>query len=100
MKAKEASDILFHEVGKYIGKELTPEEKDLRTALIMGIDALSDLIKSENVIFQLRWECDVALKQLKELGIGLGERIDGIYLSKEECDKLMEYKYMYEDLCK
>ena len=24
---------------------------------------------------------------------------DGVYLDKEEYDKLLEYKYMYEDLC-
>lgn len=24
---------------------------------------------------------------------------EGVYLDKEEYDKLLEYKYMYEDLC-
>ena len=25
---------------------------------------------------------------------------DGVYLTREEYDKLLEYKHMYEDLCK
>ena len=49
---------------------------------------------------QLRWERDVAIEQLEKLGLGFGQKIDGVYLTKEEYDKLLEYKYMYEDLCK
>ena len=49
---------------------------------------------------QIRWERDIAIEQLAELGLGLGQTIDGKYLTKEEYDQLLEYKYMYEDLCK
>ena len=49
---------------------------------------------------QYRWERDIALGQLEELGIGFGQKIDGVYLTKEEHEKLIECKYMYEDLCK
>ena len=49
---------------------------------------------------QIRWERDIAIEQLAELGLGLGQIIDGKYLTKEEYNKLLEYKYMYEDLCK
>ena len=49
---------------------------------------------------QIRWERDIAIEQLTELGLGLGQIIDGKYLTKEEYNKLLEYKYMYEDLCK
>ena len=49
---------------------------------------------------QYKWERDVAIAQLDELGLGFGEKIDGFYLTKEEYEKLLEYKYMYEDLCK
>ena len=52
------------------------------------------------VLDQIRWERDIAIEQLAELGLSLGQIIDGKYLSKEEYDKLLEYKYMYEDLCK
>lgn len=52
------------------------------------------------ILNQIRWERDIAIEQLAELGLSLGQIIDGKYLSKEEYDKLLEYKYMYEDLCK
>ena len=51
------------------------------------------------LVGQYRWERDVAIKQLEELGIGFGQKIDGVYLTKEEYEKLLEYKHMYEDLC-
>ena len=52
------------------------------------------------VLDQIRWERDIAIEQLKELGINFGEKIDGKYISKEEYEQLLEYKYMYEELCK
>lgn len=52
------------------------------------------------ILDQIRWERDIAIEQLAELGLSLGQIIDGKYLSKEEYNKLLEYKYMYEDLCK
>lgn len=52
------------------------------------------------LIEQYQWERDIALSQLEDLGIGFGEKIDGKYLTKEEYDQLLEYKYMYENLCK
>lgn len=52
------------------------------------------------VLDQIRWERDIAIEQLAELGLSLGQIIDGKYLTKEEYDKLLEYKYMYENLCK
>lgn len=47
---------------------------------------------------QYKWERDVAISQLEELGLGFGQKIDGVYLTKEEYEKLIEYKFMYEDL--
>ena len=32
--------------------------------------------------------------------ITLGERMNGVYLSEKQYEKLLEYKRMYEDLCK
>ena len=55
---------------------------------------------SASLYDQIKWERDIALQQLEELGLGLGQVVDGKYLSKEEYEQLLEYKYMYEDLCK
>ena len=49
---------------------------------------------------QFRWERDMALEMLDELGLSLCQKIDGVYISKDEYKELLEYKYMYEDLCK
>lgn len=62
-------------------------------ALKMAINALGS-------IDQIKWERDIAIKQLEELGIGFGQKIDGIYLNKWDYEELLEYKYMYEDLCR
>ena len=63
----------------------------LREALNLAISCLK-------IVEQCRWERDIATEQLHELGLGLGEKIDGVYLSKEEYEALLEYKYMYENL--
>lgn len=39
-------------------------------------EAFSALIALE----QIRWERDIAIGQLEELGIGFGQKIDGVYL--------------------
>ena len=62
-----------------------------RTALLMSINALT-------IIDQIRWERDVVIEQLEDIGVGLGRKMDGKYLSKEEYEELLEYKYIYEDL--
>ncbi len=49
---------------------------------------------------QYKFERDVAIAQLDELGLSLGEKIDGFYLTKEEYKELFEYRLMYENLCK
>ena len=54
---------------------------------------------SRGLFEQYKWERDVAISQLEELGICFGRKIDGVYLTKEEHEKLLEYKHMYEDLC-
>lgn len=53
---------------------------------------------SKGLYDQIKWERDIALEQLEELGLSLGQKIDGVYLSKEEYDRLLEcadkrYKY-------
>ena len=55
---------------------------------------------SRGLFEQYKWERDIAIEQLEELGLSLGQKIEGVYLTKDEHEKLLEYKYMYEDLCK
>lgn len=61
-------------------------------------EALQMALTALGAIDQIRWERDIAIEQLEELGIGFGQKIDGVYLTKEEYEKLREYKYMYENL--
>lgn len=63
-------------------------------------EALQMAINIMGAFEQVAWERSIAFEQLEELGIGFGQKIDGVYLTKEEYDKLLEYKRMYEDLCK
>ena len=60
--------------------------------------SLDKAITGLKVVEQYRWERDIATEQLHELGLGFGQKIDGVYLSKEEYESLLEYKYMYENL--
>lgn len=60
-------------------------------ALQMAINALGS-------IDQIIWERNIAMGQLEQLGICFGEKIDGVYLTKEKYDELLEYKWMYEKL--
>ena len=51
------------------------------------------------VLGQYKWERDVAIEQLKEIGLGFGSKTDLIWLTQEAYKELLEYKFMYEDLC-
>lgn len=94
MTRKEALNILMNVYQNEIVKSGRGCGKTaFRTALLMSINALT-------ILDQIRWERDVAIEQLEDIGVGLGRKMDGKYLSKEEYEKLLEYKYMYEDLCK
>ena len=64
------------------------------------VEILKDAMRALACINQYKWERNIAIDQLEELGIGFGQKIDGVYLSMEEYEKLLEYKFMYEDLCK
>jgi hypothetical protein len=62
----------------------------------MGVQPILDI--DTGLSGQYKWERDVAINQLEQLGIGLGQKIDGVYLTKEEYERLAEYKYRYEQL--
>ena len=55
---------------------------------------------SKSLYDQIKWERDIALEQLADLGLFLGQKIEGYYVTEDEYDKLLEYKHMYENLCK
>ncbi len=57
-------------------------------------------VVSRGLFDQYKWERDVAIAQLAYLGIGFGEKPDGVYLSNEEYKELLKYRGMYEDLCR
>ena len=64
------------------------------------IQIIKEAINALIIIEQIAWERNIAIEQLEKLGLSLGQKIDGVYLTKEEHEKMLEYKYMYEDLCK
>lgn len=64
------------------------------------VQIIKEAINALIIIEQIAWERNIAIGQLEKLGLSLGQKIEGIYLTKEEYDKLLEYKHMYEDLCK
>lgn len=63
-------------------------------------DEPSEEVVSKGLFDQFKWERDIAIEQLDELGLSLGQKIDGVYLTKEEYKELFEYRLMYEDLCR
>ena len=83
MKTIEAIRRIQHHMEIHHMKE-SPHCYFITKALQMAINALGS-------IDQIRWERDIAISQLEELGLNLGEKIDGIYLTKEECEDLSEY---------
>ena len=69
------------------------------------LQSIIDRVPTEDVVSkglydQIKWERDIALEQLEDLGLCLGQKIEGYYISEDEYDKLIEYKHMYEDLCR
>ena len=48
---------------------------------------------------QFRWERNIALEMLEDLGLGFAEKTDDkCVISKEEYEELKEYKFMYTGL--
>ncbi len=76
MTNEEAIEVL-KDLWRYEHSEFS--EKDIREALDMAIRALKneqtdgDLI-SKSVLDQIKWERDIAISQLQELGYELGEK--------------------------
>lgn len=69
------------------------EEVIQRIKNASAVDAVS-----KSLYDQIKWERDIALEQLEELGVSLGQKIDGVCMTKEKYDELLEcvdkrYKY-------
>lgn len=93
MTNEEAKNILISGYEDIVEKSGRGGGKTFATAMLMGARAIT-------LFEQYKWERDVALEQLEELGLNLGQKIEGVYLSEEEYERLLEYKRMYEDLCR
>jgi len=86
------------------GNEIFRSKNDPTKLINMFINKNSSCFDKDtsasNAIDQIKWERDVAISQLEELGLRLGQKVDGVYLTYDKYNELLEYKYMYEDLCK
>lgn len=50
---------------------------------------------------QFRWERNIVMDMLEDLGLGFAEKTDDkCVISKKEYMELQGYKFMYEELCK
>jgi hypothetical protein len=86
---------------EYIKGQLNNGYVDISSAFDKNeIQIIEEAISALILINQIRWERDVAVEQLADLGLSLGQKIEGYYITEDEYDKLIEYKHMYEDLCK
>ena len=63
------------------------------------VEVIRQAINALGAIEQYKWERDVAIGQLEELGLTLGQKIDGVYLTHDQHNELLEYRYRYESLC-
>lgn len=63
-------------------------------------EALQMALNIMGAFEQVAWERNIAIKQLEDLGLSLGQEIDCYYLTNEEYKELFEYRLMYENLCK
>ena len=63
---------------------------------------MEELINRNALLAEFEWQLSVVNECSKDEVIETIQRIKNAptILTKEEYDKLLEYKYMYEDLCK
>lgn len=73
---------------KYINSCLKDGYMDLNERNQDELQVIKEAMNTLYCVEQFRWERDVAVSQLGQLGLCLGEKIDGVYFTKEECDWL------------
>lgn len=73
---------------------------ELKMSIVLNTDkTLEEIIDNEPAVEvvskglfdQIKWERDIAIEQLNELGISFGEKIDGIYLTREKYNDLLSW---------
>ena len=100
MKLINAEDIPYEE--HYVPDPDSDKQWDYKKELCVlkpVIDKMPTIDAVSRGLFeQYKWERDVAISQLEELGISFGQKIDGVYLTKEEYEELLDYKWMYNKL--
>lgn len=92
MKCKEGDNMRFRmtneDVAEYRKNAIELLKKNDQYATAKAVDLA---FAAFTLIEQYQWERDVALEQLEDLGICFGEKVDGVYLTKEEYDEMLEY---------
>ena len=56
-------------------------------------DGYKDKYVRRETLNQYMWERDTAISQLEELGLGFGQKINGVYLTYDKYNKLLKYKW-------
>lgn len=65
------------------------------------LNIIKQAMTALGAIGQYKWELNVAVSQLKDLGFQFGQNTKGyVCITQEEYEQLLEYKAMYKDLCK
>ena len=84
---KEEKDSSIERIKEFIKYHvcITPKMKN-------EVEVIKEAINALECVDQYKWERDIAVGQLKELGISLGQKIDGVYISKEAYNKFLENK--------
>ena len=99
MRAIDADEVL-KTYKKWIPQLVLPEDEGDRRGVETCIAVLEDAptleVVSKGLYDQIKWERDIALEQLADLGLCLGQKIEGYYVTEDEYDNLIEYKHMYE----
>lgn len=75
-----------------IHKMNEPQAILITEALCMAIEALSS-------IEQIKWERDIAIKQLEEIGVGFGEKIDDVKEAVDKSNPMKVRKTGYYTFC-
>lgn len=87
MNNQEAKKILQRDLAILIENKSLPD----------GIEAMKVAISALGAIEQFRWERDVAISQLEELGLSLGQKVDGVKeaIDKQVAEDIVVEKYFY-----
>ena len=86
----------IEDIKEYKKNAVTILEKNTQYATARAVE---EAFTALACLGQYKWERDIAIGQLEELGLSLGQKIDGVYLAHDQYNELLEYRYRYESLC-